>query len=99
MIWTIIGAAIMFFALIGVAFAANAYYDAPLSGRWRGPDGYPILRDYHAERCPCDRCIWVMRGTIDRLERELGIGELDMSRLTAESVAADRLFPAKVTDE
>lgn len=77
MIWTIIGAAIMFFALIGVAFAANAYYDAPLSGRWRGPDGYPILRDYHAERCPCDRCIWVMRGTIDRLERELGIGEYE----------------------
>lgn len=121
MIWTIIGAAIMAGALIGVAFVAHAYFEAGESGRRRDPDGYPILRDYHAERCPCDRCIWVMRGTIDRLERELGIGEyegresadeskgvigatvkvgeMDLSRLTSESVTADRLFPPKMTDE
>lgn len=114
MISAIVGAALIVVALIGVYFATHGYYEFVASGRRRGPDGYPILRDYHAEQCPCDRCIWVMRGTIDRLERELGISEyegreeadepktitgvtyriggIDMTKLIAETVTADKLY-------
>ena len=44
-------------------------------GHQVGSDGYPHNISRHAERCQCVRCLGRLHRNIDRLERELGMGE------------------------
>ena len=63
----VVGALVVFWIGFG------AFRD--ITGRRIGSDGYPDRIDLHREQCQCVRCLGILHRSIDRLERELGIGE------------------------
>ena len=89
------------FVVLGIVF--GAFRD--VTGRRIGSDGYPDRIDLHREQCQCVRCLGVLHRNIDRLERELGIGEYEgreesgegrivtgaTFRLTADRITADQI--------